>query len=820
MRELRAQDPRQIGRYRIVAWLGAGGMGQVYLGRSPAGRWVAVKVVRPELADEPGFLRRFAREVETARRVGGAFTAAVVDADPEGDPAWLATTFVAGIPLDDAIAAYGAWPPYAVRALGMAIAEALQAIHAAGVVHRDLKPSNVLLGPDGPRVIDFGISMSVHASRLTSTGALVGTPGFMSPEQLTGRAVGPPADVFALGVLLAHVASGSAPFGEGEAHGVNFRIVYEQPDLAAVPGELRGVIEACLAKEPERRPTLDGILRLLAAAPDGDAPPPPTTENFQRAGWLPAPVAAAIQERVSAVPAEPAPGAAPPVVPPPPASPPPGSSPAVPPPPATPPAASTPQGVVRPDWYAPLPTPLPLTQAPGPPARTARITRRQALFGGAAVGAAGAAALGGWWLLGRDDGGGAVADDDPTPPGEADDPSTTPGDDSAQSAPVTLTWAYPADDANQDVYDGWADEFMAEHPGVTIEKFLPDAANYDAQVTTSVAAGSGPDVLRVSPALAAELAGMGHLADLAVAVEPAAEALNPHLLDVFRAEDGGALHAVPQQAGVIGFWYRQALFEDWGVAVPETWSAFLDAVRTFRDAGVTPIALALGESWPSAYYWTYLALRTAGGEALTNAARTADFSAPAFTRAGELLQELAALDPFPAQAESADYMTGQVPVFARGEAAMELTGQWAPRYYAEEDGGADGIGFFPFPAVEDGAGSATEILGYAEGMAVSAGAPPEAAAFALFLAERPQQSGVTGTGALPILVDAADVVPDEPLAAPVGVLTAATGFQPDWEQLGIPGLSAAVGESARSVILGEATPAEAATEIGDAADVG
>ncbi|MBT2507630.1 serine/threonine protein kinase [Streptomyces sp. ISL-98] len=179
---LEPEDPRRVGRYRITARLGSGGMGQVYLARSPGGRPVAVKVVRPELARDGGFRLRFAREVTAARRVNGAFTAGVVDADPDGTPAWLATVYVPGLSLGEAIAGHGHWPAQSVLALGAGLAEALEAIHAAGVVHRDLKPSNVLLAADGPRVIDFGISVASEASALTSTGMVIGTPGFMSPE--------------------------------------------------------------------------------------------------------------------------------------------------------------------------------------------------------------------------------------------------------------------------------------------------------------------------------------------------------------------------------------------------------------------------------------------------------------------------------------------------------------------------------------------------------------------------------------------------------------------------------------------------------------
>ncbi|WP_327708045.1 PQQ-binding-like beta-propeller repeat protein [Streptomyces sp. NBC_00464] len=282
---LEPEDPRQVGRYRIVARIGAGGMGQVYLGRSPGGRPVALKVVRPELARDMDFRRRFVREVTAARRVNGAFTAGVVDAEPDGSPAWLATVYVSGVPLGEAVGRHGPWRAEHALALGAGLAEALEAIHAAGVVHRDLKPSNVLLAPDGPRVIDFGISTASEASALTHTGMTIGTPGFMSPEQLTGRPVGPASDVFALGAVLAYTAAGIGPFGTGTPHALHFRAVYEEPDLDALPPELRRIVAACLAKEPDQRPSVADLLHRMTAPGEGDTAEaaPLLTEP----GWMP-----------------------------------------------------------------------------------------------------------------------------------------------------------------------------------------------------------------------------------------------------------------------------------------------------------------------------------------------------------------------------------------------------------------------------------------------------------------------------------------------------------------------------------------------------
>ncbi|WP_407704561.1 beta-alanine-activating enzyme beta-propeller domain-containing protein [Streptomyces spongiae] len=296
-------DPRQVGPYRIVGRLGAGGMGRVYLGRSPGGRAVAVKTIRPEMADEPEFRQRFAREAAAARAVSGAFTAAVVDADPYGDPPWLATVHVAGISLDDTIARHGPLPESSVLALGAGLSEALQAIHAAGLIHRDLKPSNVLLAPDGPKVIDFGIAISAGSSSLTRSGVVVGTPAFMSPEQLTGGRASAPADVFALGGVLVFAAGGEGPFGTGPSVGVGYRVVHDEPDLAAVPEGLRPLLARCLEKDPVLRPTVaellaefSGRVHAASGAAAGSAYGEDTVTLALHGGdWLPAPVAASVR---------------------------------------------------------------------------------------------------------------------------------------------------------------------------------------------------------------------------------------------------------------------------------------------------------------------------------------------------------------------------------------------------------------------------------------------------------------------------------------------------------------------------------------------
>jgi eukaryotic-like serine/threonine-protein kinase len=266
---LKPEDPRLIGPYRLVGRLGSGGMGQVFLGLSAGGRLVAVKVIRAELAADAEFRVRFAREVAAARRVSGLFTALVVDADVDGRVPWLATAYVAGPSLSQAVSGSGPMPVRPALALAAGLAESLSAIHTAGVVHCDLKPSNVLLSPDGPRVIDFGISRAAGTFSVSGVGWVVGSPGFMSPEQAMGEDVGPPSDIFSLGAVLTFAATGQGPFGRGSRPELAYRLVYGPPDLAPVPDGLRPLVGRCLAKDPAERPTADEVLA-SAAPPAAD----------------------------------------------------------------------------------------------------------------------------------------------------------------------------------------------------------------------------------------------------------------------------------------------------------------------------------------------------------------------------------------------------------------------------------------------------------------------------------------------------------------------------------------------------------------------
>ncbi|KUM99691.1 serine/threonine protein kinase [Streptomyces yokosukanensis] len=278
MTPLSTGDPESIGGYTLLGRLGAGGMGVVYLGVSASGRQVAVKLVRGPYAQEEEFRTRFRQEIAAARKVSGAFTAPVVDADPDADLPWMATLYVPGLNLAEVVEKDGPLSRRELRALGLGLTEALRDIHRAGLVHRDLKPRNVLMTEDGPRVIDFGISRASDNQSLTATGRMIGTPPFMSPEQLEApRDVTPASDVFSLGSLLVFAAVGTGPFDAGSPYITGYQVVHGAPDLGGVPEGLLGIVERCLDKDPAARPELTDIYRMLQALPESDATESPMT---------------------------------------------------------------------------------------------------------------------------------------------------------------------------------------------------------------------------------------------------------------------------------------------------------------------------------------------------------------------------------------------------------------------------------------------------------------------------------------------------------------------------------------------------------------
>ncbi|MEU5292606.1 serine/threonine-protein kinase [Streptomyces umbrinus] len=282
MQPLGVDEPTVVGPYRLLGRLGSGGMGRVYLGRSAGGRTVAVKIVHPHFALDEEFRARFRREVEAARRVGGTYTAPVLDAGPDAPVPWVATAYAAGPSLSAAVADAGPLPEHSVRVLGAGLAEALSAVHGLDLVHRDVKPSNVLLTLDGPLLIDFGIARATDGTAsLTSTGVSVGSPGYMSPEQILGKGVTGAADVFSLGAVLAYAATGSSPFPGDSSAALLYKVVHEEPELGALSGDLRAVVADCLSKDPAARPTPAALSSRLAA--EGAA-------RLVTAGWLPGPL--------------------------------------------------------------------------------------------------------------------------------------------------------------------------------------------------------------------------------------------------------------------------------------------------------------------------------------------------------------------------------------------------------------------------------------------------------------------------------------------------------------------------------------------------
>ncbi|WP_328562028.1 protein kinase domain-containing protein [Streptomyces coelicoflavus] len=402
MSALEPDDPSSVGEYRLLSRLGAGGMGRVFLGRSPGGRLVAVKVVHAELLRRPEFRDRFRREVRAARAVSGAFTAPVVDADPDAPLPWLVTSYIAGPSLQQAVAERGAFEPQAVLALAAGLAEALVSIHAAHLVHRDLKPSNVLLAEDGPRVIDFGIVRSVDADSLTGTGHTAGSPGFMSPEQVNGDEVTWASDVFCLGTVLSFAATGVNPFGRGPTAALLYRVVHNAPDVDAVTDPaLRSLIADCLAKDPARRPAPREILARIGPLGGESATALPPAHQ-----WTPT----ARPTRADAVPTV--------VVPPPAASP-----------------AHPPTRVDTAGPPAPAPAPAPAHVRPTAPVDGGRRSRRAFLLSGA--GAIAALGVGtGFWL------------NRPGDSGQADGSAPSPSPSSAPSPPPGLVGLWPLNEAS------------------------------------------------------------------------------------------------------------------------------------------------------------------------------------------------------------------------------------------------------------------------------------------------------------------------------------------------------------------------------------
>ncbi|MEV1054978.1 serine/threonine-protein kinase [Streptomyces sp. NPDC059017] len=377
LQPMRSDDPREVAGYRLLARIGEGGMGTVYLSRTRGNQPVALKVIRREYAQDDEFRRRFEQEARAARQVQGYHLVPVVDHDTTGAEPWLATTFMPAVPLDVALATYGPLPlPTALQLMGCA-AEALRAVHAAGVIHRDLKPSNILLGPQGPSVIDFGIARAADATQLTRSGGLIGTPQFMSPEHAGGQTLGPSTDIFSLGLVAAVAATGRHPYGDGGAITLATKIANTElrpPSLSGYPEQLRGILEQCLSADPAARPT-PGELTEMCERVGGRR-----SQDFT--GWLPEPIAAEIARREQAAEHPPAPA-----------------------------YASTATGLgaptappTRPPRPTTAPPPAPTPAAAAPPAPAPAAVRRRTGLTAVAVLMAVAVTAGVTWSLTRPDG--------------------------------------------------------------------------------------------------------------------------------------------------------------------------------------------------------------------------------------------------------------------------------------------------------------------------------------------------------------------------------------------------------------------------------
>ncbi|MFI7031468.1 serine/threonine-protein kinase [Microbispora rosea] len=280
----------QLGPYRLVSALGSGGFGEVHLALDPGGRTVAVKVLHPHVASDGFAITRLAREVETMRRVRGAHVAEVLDASLSGERPYIVTRYVQGRPLSTVVANDGPVAGADLLRLALGLAEALESVHAAGVVHRDLKPANVIVSEREPYVIDFGIACALESASVTASGAVVGTPGYLAPEVLEGREAGPEADVFAWGATLAYAASGRQPYGTGPAAAIAYRVVHREPDLSGVPSWLVPIVERCLSADPADRPAtaeLAGLLKEAAPVLDGIEPARPALSEAPTQQWRP-----------------------------------------------------------------------------------------------------------------------------------------------------------------------------------------------------------------------------------------------------------------------------------------------------------------------------------------------------------------------------------------------------------------------------------------------------------------------------------------------------------------------------------------------------
>ncbi|MFI7319179.1 serine/threonine-protein kinase [Streptomyces venezuelae] len=632
---LEAGDPASIGAYELLGRLGSGGMGEVFLGRDPDGRLAAIKAARSELADDVEFRRRFAREVDAARKVDGRFTAAVLDADPEARRPWLATEYVRGVSVTEAVVSGGPLPEDSLRALTAGTAAALAAIHGVGLTHRDLKPSNVLLAEDGPRVIDFGIARSAAHSQITRTGQVPGTPGYMAPEQLRGTEVGPHTDVYALGATVVFAATGEGPFGHGDFFAMIYRTMEQEARVDGVPGSLRAAVARCLSKDPAHRPSVADLQAEFSV--------PATLPEGRTVTWLPREVTTSVRGAVAGEELAEGSGGglgsglgeAPPVV---------GSG------VEEVPGSLVVEGNVTTSWHAegdagadvevdarahagadggdhedgelvpgpsgwvPLPPPAPegpTRAAPGRPARPAKSGRmsRRTLLAVSAGGVAGVAVGGTAVFRGvlGDDGGdgnggggagsrGAGADGaDPLRVGDTGDLALllfrgAYGQQFLTDALRRLSDAFPKVKVAKQFTQTVGTRFEAELSGSAPPPDLVENVGADAfDLKAAVAKG---DLTDLEPLLEAPAIGSPG--------KKVRDMLLPGVVDAGRVDGKGPVYGLNYLLTVYGFWYSRRTLRSLGVAYPRTWADLLKVCSAAERKGV--VGLVHPGKYPS-YLW-------------------------------------------------------------------------------------------------------------------------------------------------------------------------------------------------------------------------
>ncbi|MEV0120525.1 serine/threonine-protein kinase [Streptomyces sp. NPDC050703] len=824
MDALGSGDPESLGAYALFGRLGSGGMGEVFLGRAPDGSLAAVKAARPELSHDVEFRRRFAREVDAARKVDGRFTAAVLDADPHARRPWLATAYIPGVSVTEAVAAGGPLPETSLRALMAGTAAALAAIHGAGLTHRDLKPSNILLAEDGPRVIDFGIARSVAHSRITRTGQVPGTPGYMAPEQLRGSDIGPHTDVYALGATLVFAATGEGPFGHGDVFAMIYRTMEQEPRLDEVPGgSLRTALARCLAKDPAERPTVPSLLAEFSV--------PATLPEGRTGHWLPdevttlvrgrvrgLPVSAAVTGRAAPVAGRTAPvaGRTVPVA---------GRTAPVAGRGAAPGGSAAPRGgpAAAPAARTAAPPPGPASAPPraaGPAPRTG--PSRRSLLTVSAAGVVTAAA-GGVFLAvrGRGDDGSEGAGGT----AEAKNPLRVPG--SGDLSLLLFDGAY-----GKDALDDAVRRLTAAHPGTEVaRKYAGSAADSEA----ALVGGSPPDLVQyagATPGALRKMAEGGVLCDLAPLLDaPAAgspgkkvgDTLLPGAAEAGRPVKGGPVVALPYVLSVYGLWYSRAALRDLGKRYPRTFDELLAVCGAAERRGTA--GLVYPGKYPY-YLWFAVAASVAkrgGGQVLDAlvANEPGAWRSRAVRDVFEAYAELGKRGYVLRASAGYDHLTAQKR-WTEGKALFVPNGSWVREESKPPEGFEPAVGPPPGVSGGDRLPFGTLAVNFGEPFVVPERAKNPRAAMELLrvMLGRPAAEGfAVRSGALPAVRGAG-----EWRGLSAGAASASAAYEGaegnafHWNGFGAAEVEDVSGAALSDMLLGRATPAEAIDRIQDAAD--